>query len=82
MYVLAFTYVLLGTNAPPIGVRHIIILIFVFFYSVSEDQLAKNVSSMKKQITKLEKDIGIFAKTKDEEDKFSEKLSISFLITL
>ena len=46
---------------------------------VSEDQLMKNIKEMKTSLTSLEKDIELFSKTNDPNDKFSEVLSISFM---
>merc|ERR1712062_288275 len=42
---------------------------------VSESELAKNVSHIKKNLAKLKKDIDVFGKTKASTDKFAKKFS-------
>lgn len=55
------------------------IFLIVIFSLVSAQTLKSNLDSMNHQIQRLENDIKNFPKTQDENDKFVEKMSISFL---
>ena len=46
--------------------------------SVSAEILKSSLSTMERQIQRLENDIQNFPKTDDQQDKFVEKMSISF----
>lgn len=50
------------------------------FFTVSAEILKGSLTTMEKQIQRLENDIENFPKTDDLQDKFVEKMSISFLI--
>lgn len=51
-----------------------------FFPAVSAEILKGSLTSMERHIQRLENDIENFPKTDDEQDKFVEKMSISFLL--
>lgn len=51
---------------------------FFFFPTVSADILKSSLTSMERQIQRLENDIEHFPKTDDQQDKFVEKMAISF----
>lgn len=50
-----------------------------FFPAVSAEILKGSLTSMERHIQRLENDIENFPKTDDEQDKFVDKMSISFL---
>lgn len=52
---------------------------FIVFPTVSAEILKSSLTTMERQIQRLENDIENFPKTDDQQDKFVEKMSISFL---
>lgn len=48
------------------------------FFTVSAEILKSSLTNMERQIQRLENDIEHFPKTDDPQDKFVEKMSISF----
>ena len=57
-------------------------LLYAFFSTVSAEILKSSLSTMERHIQRLENDIENFPKKDDQEDKFVEKLSISFFMWL
>lgn len=53
-------------------------MIFYFSPTVSAEILKGSLTTMERQIQRLENDIENFPKTDDQQDKFVEKMSISF----
>lgn len=49
-----------------------------FFSTVSAEILKSSLTTMERHIQRLENDIENFPKTDDQQDKFVEKMSISF----
>lgn len=54
---------------------------FFFFPTVSAEILKSSLTNMERQIQRLENDIEHFPKTDDQQDKFVEKMSISFFLS-
>lgn len=52
----------------------------IFFPTVSAEILKGSLTTMERHIQRLENDIVNFPKTDDHQDKFVEKMSISFLM--
>jgi len=66
-----------------IPITHCFILIYLFFlpylpFAVSAQILKASLDTMERHIQRLENDIQNFPKTDDKQDKFVEKMSISF----
>lgn len=57
-----------------------IVNVFLHFSIVSAEILKSSLTTMERHIQRLENDIENFPKTDDQQDKFVEKMSISFLM--
>lgn len=62
--------------------RELINDIFIFFSTVSAEILKSSLTTMERHIVRLENDIENFPKSDDPQDKFVEKMSISFFCCL
>lgn len=53
--------------------------VLLFISTVAAEILKSSLTTMERQIQRLENDIEHFPKTDDERDRFVEKMSISFI---